>query len=244
VSFTRGVWAAITVGGLLLIALLGTQVALIEDQRSTTDRQLAATAKQADAAVPLIRKAEPLVDQTIRGLPRTQELTRRAITLTRQATPLVRALDDARAPEQLQAAGALARRLMRADLPRAATALVDADLPRLSSDLARVADELLRQQRLRRLLVRSNSVLGEVAARDLVRRSARAAEIVPDIDATLKASLAVQRETLDINRELLLIAREMRHITADGRDAAERAAAAAQSIDRKTGPSLQPTAGG
>jgi hypothetical protein len=251
VSFSRPVWAAMALFAVLMIAILATLVILIEDQRTTTDRQLAATAKQADAAVPLIREARPLVRETIAALPRTQQLTRRALTLTRAATPLVQDFSDARAPEQLQAAGALARTLLAADVGAMTRAVARADLPALAGRLTTVADQLLRQDRLQRLLVRSTAVLGEVRARDLVAKSGRAADTVPEIAATLRESLAVQRETLQhtrelaaIGRETLAIVRDARDITRDARDLTRTAARAAESLDRKTGPSLAGPSGG
>ena len=265
VSFTRAGWAALTLVAVLLIALLGTQLALIEDQRSTTDRQLAATARQADAAVPLIEKATPLVEQSVKQLPQTREVARRTISLARTTEPLVEELTAARAPEQLQAAGALARRLLAADLPGATRTLMRADLPkatarlaRLTSDVSRLTSVILEQDRLQRLLVRSTSVLGEIRRRDLIAKSATAAETVPDIERLLQASHAILRqslvvqsetrsltaETLATTRETRDLTRETRDLTREARDEAERAADAAESIDRKTGPSLRPTSGG
>jgi hypothetical protein len=244
ISFSRGAWAGLAAFALLLLATLGTQLALLEDQRSTTDRQLAATARQADVAVPLLRKTEPLVDQTLRDLPQTRQMTRQAITLTRDATPLVRELNNARAPEQLQAAGALARTLLQADAGAAMHAIRRADLPRLAATLTRLADELQHRDRLRRLLVRTNGVLGEVRSRHLIAKSSTAAERVPEIERVLRESLAVQRETLELTRQLTEIGRQTRDTALETRDHAREAARAAESLDRKTGPSLAAPSGG
>lgn len=249
ITFSRGTWVALSLFGVLMLGALCGQLLLIEDQRTTTDRQLKTAVRQANRAIPLLDQTRPLVDQTTQALPAIRRLGRDTQTLLGELTPLSRDLNAARAPEQLQAAGALARNLLAADAPEQlqaagalartlldadvgemARAIQRADLPGLATDLRAVSSELLRQQRLRRLLVRSTAVLGEVRARHLIAKSSVAAESVPRMEAILRESREIQRETLAIAEAT--------------RKAAERAARAAESIDRKTGPSLAPTSGG
>ena len=226
ITFSRGTWIGLSLFGLAMLGALGGQLALIEDQRTTTDRQLKTAVRQASRSIPLMERTRPLIDQTTRALPAVRRLGRDSQVLLDDLRPLTRDLRDARAPEQLQAAGALARTLLAADIGEMARAVQRADLPRLATDVREVSSELLRQQRLRRLLVRSNAVLGEVRARNLVQKSSRAAESVPRMEAILRESAEIQRETLAIAQQT--------------RREAERAARAAESIDRKTGPSLAP----
>jgi hypothetical protein len=209
VSFPPLAWAGLTLFGLLMLGTLGVQLALIEDQRSTVDRQLRTAVRQANASLPLIEDAQPLVEELRTGAPAVRRLGRDASGLIAETRPLVRELHAARAGEQLQAAGALARTLL------------DADVPRLTDTVERLADELLQQDRLRRVLVRSASVLGETQALNTVPKLTDAAELAPEQFRVLRESLAVQRETLSITRELLAVARETeRH---------------AESLDAKTG---------
>jgi hypothetical protein len=230
ITFSRGTWLALIAFALIMFAGIITQLLLIEDQRSTNDRQLKTIVRQSSRSIPLLDKTRPLVDQTTQGLPAIRRLGRDTQGLLGDLRPLTRDLRDARAPEQLQAAGALARTLLDADVGEMARAVQRADLPNLATDLRAVSSELLRQQRLRRLLVRSNAVLGEVRARHLIEKSSVAAESVPRMETILRESLQIQRETLEIAQQT--------------QRAAERAARSAESIDRKTGPSLAPTSGG
>lgn len=230
ITFSRGTWIGLAAFGLAMLSALGGQLLLIEDQRSTNDRQLKTIVRQSSRSIPLLDKTRPLVDQTTQALPAVRRLGRDTQGLLGDLRPLTRDLRDARAPEQLQAAGALARTLLEADIGEMARAVQRADLPDLATDLRAVSSELLRQQRLRRLLVRSNAVLGEVRARHLIEKSAVAAESVPRMETILRESMQIQRETLEIAQQT--------------QRAAERAARSAESIDRKTGPSLAPTSGG
>ena len=230
ITFSRGTWIALTLFGLAMLGTLCAQLLLIEDQRTTTDSKLKTADRQANPAIPLLDRTRPLVDQTTQALPAVRRLGRDTQGLLGDLRPLTRDLRDARAPEQLQAAGALARTLLEADIGEMARAVQRADLPNLATDLRAVSSELLRQQRLRRLLVRSNAVLGEVRARHLVEKSSVAAESVPRMEALLRESVRIQSQTLAIAQET--------------QRAAERAARSAESIDRKTGPSLAPTSGG
>ena len=237
VSFHPLAWAALALFGLLMLGTLGTQLALIEDQRTTNDRQLRTAVRQANASLPLIEDAQPLVEQVQAAAPAIRRFGRESSGLVSDARPLVRELDQARAAEQLQAAGALARSLLDAgaadaarDVRRLTDAVVRADLPELAQAFDTVASELLRQDRLRRLLVRSTTVLGEVQALNTVPKLTDAAELAPDQHRILRESLSVQRETLAMTRQLLEVARETeRH---------------AESIDNKTGGPLVPASGG
>jgi hypothetical protein len=221
-----------------MLGTLGVQLALIEDQRSSVDRQLRTAVRQANASLPLIEDAQPLVEELRTGAPAVRRLGRDASGLIAETRPLVRELDRARAGEQLEAAGALARALLDAGAPEAARdvrqltdAVVRADLPRLVDGVEALTGELLRQDRLRRLLVRGNDVLGQTRALHTVPKLTEAAELAPDQFRVLSESLAVQRQTLSITRELLAVARETeRH---------------AESLDAKTGGSpLVPPPGG
>jgi hypothetical protein len=222
VTFSRGTWVALIAFAFVLFAGVTTQLLVIEDQRSTTDRQLKTAVRQANRAIPLLDRTRPLVDQTTNAMPAIRRLGRDTQALVDDLRPLSRDLRNARAPEQLQAAGALARGLLAADAPEQlraagtlARTLVDADVGELT--------RALRRADLPRLV-------GEIRARQLIEKSSRAAESVPEMEQLLRESLEVQRETLELARQT--------------QRAAERAARAAESIDRKTGPSLAPTSSG
>lgn len=152
-------------------------------------------------------------------------------------TLVVLIADQRTLTEQLQAAGALARTLLDADVERVTRALGDADLPR-------VADELLTQDRLRRLLVRGTATLGATQALHTVPKVTRAAEAVPRIEAILTESLRVQRETLEQTRQTRALVVELRAIGVETRDLTRTAARSAESLDRKLGGSLPTAAGG
>jgi hypothetical protein len=237
ISFTRPAWAALTVLGLLLLGLLATQIVLLEDQRTTVDRQLAVAVRQIKAVEPVTEEARPFLRESRAALP----ASRRLVT---SATPLVRDLRRARADEQLEAAGALARTLLGADVGTATRHLRRADLPRLATTLQQVGGELLTQDRLRRTLVRTAAVLGEVQRLHTVEKATRAAETVPRIERVLLESLAVQRETLAQTRETRALVVGLRDIGLETRELTRTAAGAARSLDRKTGPSLASASGG
>jgi hypothetical protein len=248
VSFPRRVWAAFVLFALLQFAVLGTQILLQEDQRSTTDAQLRTAVRQANAALPLIEDAQPLVEDLARAKPQVVDLGRDVKVLAEELTPLTKELRDARADEQLEAAGALARTLLRADVgttTRAVRALaanllradlprVAAQLPDLVSDVDTLTDEFTRQRRLRRLLVRANGLFGEARERNLVAKATRAAEVTSTgFPRTLRLQeelLATQKEALAVIKETLAVAKE-----------AERHA---ESLDRKTGGSAFPSPAG
>ena len=226
--------AGFAVFGTLMIGLLAVQVAMIEDQRSSVDRQLATAARQADALVPLVEDAQPLVEQIAGGAPQIRRLGRDTQGLLTELTPLARDLDDARAADQLRAAGALSRMLINADVGSAtratrqlAVTLLEADVP----GSLRALDGFTRRVRDARF----------------VERGARAADVtareIPQVPPLLRRSVSVQEQTLAILRESLAVQRENLHVAQQTKAAADRAAASAESIDRKTGGSAPPPAG-
>jgi hypothetical protein len=255
----RRLVAGAVVFGLLLVGVLTAQMLMIEDQRSTTDAQLRTAVRQANAGLPLLEDAQPLVEGIAQSRPQLERFGRDANVLLKELTPLASELRDARADEQLEATGALARQLLEADAGRQlratgalasqlldadapgatravrqlAVTLLEADLSGAANDLGRLTNELLKQQRLRRLLVRSNAVLGEVRARNLVPKATRAAEETakgfPRTIALQEELLRTQKLALVAIQETLAVARETeRH---------------AENLDRKTG-GPAPTAAG
>jgi hypothetical protein len=205
VSLPRHVYVVLGVFGVLMLGSLATQVILIEDQRTTTDEQLAINARQSARAIPLIDETKPLIERVRDALPAAGRLGREVEQLTKDASPLVNDLRAARADENIRAAGTLAAVLLDADVGNATRAgerlaeeLLSADIPRLagelqSADIPRLASMLLTEvPRTRK------------TTEDLLRRS-----------------LAVQEEALAVIKETLAIARETeRH---------------AESVDNKTG---------
>src|SRR4051794_30784277 len=168
-----------------MIGLLAAQIVLLRDQQTTTDAQLRTAVRQANANLPLVEDAQPLVKRLANARPAVQQLGRKATTLADVLTPLAKDLRDARVDEVAREVGALSRTL-------------------LTADIGSVTNELLTQDRLRRLLVRSTSVLGEVRTRDLVAKSAAAAEAVPEeIVPVLKRTLALQQELLMTQKQAL-----------------------------------------
>jgi hypothetical protein len=240
VSLPRTVWVAVGVVVALQLGTLGSQLVLqsrqldaIETQRDIAERQLRET-------LLLARDTRPLAREQREELPRTQRTLERVDALAREATPLARELRDARAGDAAQAARALAVELLRADVPEASravralsTSLLRADLPAAAASLqrtlpalAQVGDELLRRRRLRRLLVRTLRISGEVIEQDLVRRTARAADATVETTGVTRELLAIQREALAAIRETLVVVREAeRHV---------------ESIDRRTGGTAEP----
>lgn len=216
-SFTRPAWAALAVLGLLLLGLLATQIALLEDQRTTVDRQLAVAVRQLETVEPVADDARPYLRESRAALPAGRRLVR-------EATPLVQELRNARASEQLQAAGALARTLLEADIGTTTRQIDRADLPRLSARLTDTLDDLGRSR--------------------AIAKGAEAAETVPRIEAVLRRSLAVQRQTLVEAYETRQLVVALRDLGIETRDLTRDAAEAAKSLDRKTGPSLATASGG
>lgn len=223
-------WAALGLFAVLMVGSLATQILLLEDQRTTVDRQLAVAAKQLDAIDPLLREARPFVEESRAALPQSRRLTREALPLVESATPLVQELDRARAGEQLEAAGALAR------------SLLDARAGRNLGRLQAIADDVTRLPALTRDITRDVQRLTKLTV---------VADLAPHQLRTLQESLAVQRETLAAVREGVALTREgvtgVNELRAIGRDTlveARRAANSAESLDRKLGGSLPvPTSG-
>ena len=211
-------WALVAAAAplLIMIVLLSFQLAAIEDQRSTVDRQLANAIRQSENAIPLLKDARPLVREARNNAPALRRFGRDASALIGETRPLVRDLDRARLPEQVQAAGALSRSLLRADLGGTTRAV------------RRLTDTFARQRRLERLLVRANTVLGQTRALNTVPKATRAAELVPVQTQILRDSRRIQAETLEMQRQALAAIRETLTIVRD----VERHA---ESIDTKTG---------
>ncbi len=235
VTLSRRALLAVGAFGVIQISIFLLQLTLQEDQRTTGDRALAVAVKQLRESLPAIEDSRRLTDASLEDLPRSRELARRSVELVRESTPLVRELRDARIDESTRAAGALASTLLDADVGRTtraggdlATSLLRADLPRLATDLSDVTFELTRKQRLRRLLVRSNAVLGEARARHLVKKTAKAAELAPEQLKVLVRSMEIQQETLALQKEAVTIGREALAV-------AKEAEKHAESVDRKTG---------
>jgi hypothetical protein len=189
VRLSRRAVAGASVFGVLMLGLLGVQVAMIEDQRSTTDQQLANAVRQTKVALDAV---EDLREARLTDLSRSVRRARPATTAEQ-----VRALSSE---------------------------VLDAGLPALTA-------EFLEQDRLRRLLVRSTAVLGEVQERDLVRRVAQAADRAPQLEALARRAVALTERLLATQVDALATAKRTEA-------AAVQAAQSAQSIDRKTGGTL------
>lgn len=239
-------WIALGVFAVVLLGGLTTQILLLEDQRTTVDRQLAVAAKQLDQVEPLLRDVQPLVEDTRVGLPRAQRLTHEALPLVEAATPVVTELDRARVGEQLQAAGALARSLLDARAGRNLQRLpgLADDAQRLTREVGRISDALLEQDRLPRVLVRSAATFGELRALHTVPKITRAAEIAPRQLTILEESLAVQRQILTLTREGVTGVNELRGIGRETLVEARRAAKNAEDLNRKLGGQLPTAVGG
>jgi hypothetical protein len=85
--------------------------------------------------------------------------------------------------------------------------------------------------------VRSNAVLGEVRARHLVEKTARAAELAPEQYEVLVRSMRIQQQTLALQQEAVAIGREALAV-------AKEAEKHAESVDRKTGGTFPGSSGG
>lgn len=223
ISLQRSTWVALGLFAFLMLGLLAVQVALIEDQRSTVDRQLRTAVQQAEAARPLLEDAQPLVEELRGGAPAIKELGE-------DTGELVRELDRAEVGTALEAVRRLSVQLLRGELPQTLTRTADA-----LTDVPRVTDELLAQDRLRRLLVRSTSVLGEVQQLNAVAKGARAAELAPQVARSLRRSLRLQETLLATQVDALSVVKDVREI-------ARRTEGHAASLDRKLGgATLAPT---
>lgn len=202
VSFPRSAWAVMGLAVLLMLCLLASQLKLLLDQRALIRDQRAIASRQLRESLPVFRDARPVTRAVRESLPRARLLVDRSLALTREARPLVDELRANDVGEAARTVGRLAEGLLRADSPEVVTSF------------ANIADELVSQQRLRRLLVRGTAVLGEVRSRHLVAKLARASELMPEV-------VSLQRQALAIATEALAVARE-----------AERHA---ESLDRKLG---------
>jgi hypothetical protein len=175
VSLPRKVWVALALLALVPMVTLALQLRAIEAQREIVEDQRAIAQRQIAESLPLIRDGRLLADEAVGSLPQIAAIGRRSDRLTREATPLVEELRAARLEEVVRAVGALSRGLLEADA-QGATRQLGAALPDLAA------------------LVR------EVRARDLVRRSAVAADAVLDVRRIAAETLAVQREALAVLR--------------------------------------------
>ena len=191
ISFTRGAWIAFGAFALLQVGLLGVQVTMLEDQRSTVDRQLETAVRQSERAIPLMETVKPLAEEARGAGPALRRLNGETLELTDALTPLAKDLRNARADEQLRAAGALARTLLGAELPEMAA--------QVRSFLERMGEERVVEKSARA----AEAVPGDVVP--LLRRSVSVQE---QTLAAQREGLAVQREALALIRETLTVARE------------------------------------
>lgn len=150
-SIPRPVWLFVGAGWLTVVAMLGVQLGMLEDQRSTVDNQLEVAVTQLREVQPLIRAARPVVADADADRPAARRLTRRSLALTAEATPLVRDLNAAGAGRQLATVGGLAATLRDADAAGSLTAarrlsnsLLGADAGRSLTTVRALADVLLR----------------------------------------------------------------------------------------------------
>jgi hypothetical protein len=239
VSLPRPVYVVAVLFGVLMLVTLAVQLVMINDQRTTNDKQLAIQARQSARAIPLLDDTRALSEEVRGSLPDAQQLAQRAQELARDAQPLLEdlepALDDlanAQIDENLRAAGALAATLLNADVgdaTRAGRALavevLRADLPTMARYVNAASSELLYKHRLRRLLVRSLTVTGQMRDTDFVRKLAT---IVPEQARLLRRSVAVQEETLRTNKRALAAIEETLKVARETERHAE-------SLDNKTG---------
>src|SRR4051812_42259686 len=98
-----------------MIGLLVAQIVLLRDQQTTTDAQLRTAVRQANASLPLVEDAQPLVEKLANAQPTVKQLGRRATTLADVLTPLAQDLRDARVDEVAREVGALSRTLLGSD---------------------------------------------------------------------------------------------------------------------------------
>lgn len=179
VGLTRNTIIGLSIFGLLMTGLLAAQLALLRDQQTTTDGQLRTAVRQANANLPLVKDAQPLVEDVRQNAPAIRRLGRRSDALLTQLTPLARDLRAARADEVVREVGALSRTLLGAEIPSGLRALVQRT--------ARLAD---------------------VVATDLAPDADRTRVIGEETLRLLRESVAIQRETLAIARQTNAAAQE------------------------------------
>jgi hypothetical protein len=208
VQITVPRWAGVAVAffGIAMLALLATQIVLLEDQRETVNTQRAIAQRQIHEALPVLEGAQPLVRDVRSAQPWLRAAGLRLDGLARATAPLVTDLRAARAGDAARATIALADNLLHADLGRATRSVVR---------IAGVTDDL-------------RAALRETRDRDLLRRAAVAADSVPEIERMQREALRLQRETVAIQRRSHAILRQSLAIQ---RTTAQHAA----SLDRKTG---------
>src|SRR3712207_382711 len=112
VSLPTHVYVLAGVFGALMLGLLGVQLLMIDDQRTTTDQQLAIQARQSARAIPLIDETREALPELQRLGERAQELAREAGPLAEELQPAIEDLADADIDRNLRAAGTLAATLL------------------------------------------------------------------------------------------------------------------------------------
>ena len=142
-------------------------------------------------AFALLETVKPLAEDARRATPALHRLNRETLELTGALTPLAQDLRNARADEQLRAAGALARTLLGAELPEMAA--------QVRTFLDRTSDERL---------VEKSARAAEAVPGDVVPLLRRSVGVQQQTLTAQREGLAVQRETLALIRETLGIARE------------------------------------
>lgn len=218
VSLPRHVYVLAALFGVLMLGMLVAQWVLMEDQRTTTDEQLEITARQSAQAMPILKAVRPLVTDVDEALPEAGRLGAAAQTLADDAIPLVRELRNARAGENIRAAGSLAAVLLEADVGDA------------TRDARNLAQELLRADMPR---------LAEVVRSGLPRatfNTERLADFLPEQRRLLRRSVAVQEETLAVQKRALALIEATLAV-------AKEAEGHAESLDNKTGGSIPPAGG-
>lgn len=162
--------------GVVMVAVLGVQLALIEDQRSTTDAQLRTAVRQAARSIPLMEQVRPLADDARRARPALRRLGKDAGVLLED----LRSADPATA---LEAIRRLASDVLRSDLPEAL------------DDVTRMTAELRRRD-----TVAKATEAAELAPR-IERQLRKSVRVQEKLLATQIEALRVVQETRDIARD-------------------------------------------
>lgn len=263
-------WVVAGVVGLLALVVAVVVILQLEDTRRSIDADLADRLARVERTV--TGDVGPAARAAVEDRDEQRRLTRLSSALAWQAAPLAGDLRRRDAGVQLQKSGNLSDNLLRvnagaqitrsADLARVllrsdvggatrdvqglASSLGAADLPGLSRAVTGVTDELGAQDRLRRLLVRLTSVLGEVRTVDLVTDlSATSDSVTKRIEPLVARGIALlsqtrdlTRQTLDVTRDTNGLTRETRDITRETRDITRETGRHAANLDRKLGGDL------
>lgn len=181
VSFPPLTWTVIAVFALLLLGSLGTQLAVIHQQRDITRQQRELAARQLELFAPLARSTRPLVEDLDRaGLPRTSRDVGRFTRELLRADPL-RALQTVADAAVTLNAEARLERLLRSSI----TVLGTVRSTRLVDKAARASDVVVRLDRT------------QTRALALLRRSTDFQRQALDLN---RATLDTARQTLDTAR--------------------------------------------